>query len=115
MTQKEFEKIVQGALDSLPKVFKEKLQNIDVMIEYRPARGERKGLLGLYEGVPLEKRTGGYSFVMHDRITLFKRNIEKECEAGGKDIEREVRHTLAHEIAHHFGISDDRMRDLGIY
>ena len=115
MTRKEFENIVQGALESLPKVFKEKLENINVVIDDRPARGSKKGLLGLYEGVPLEDRGAGYSFVMHDRITLFKQNIEQECKAGGKDIAREVRHTLAHEIAHHFGISDERLRELGVY
>jgi predicted Zn-dependent protease with MMP-like domain len=116
MTRKEFEKIVQEALDSLPRAFKENLRNIDVVIDDRPARGAKKDLLGLYEGVPLEERTGGgYSFVMHDRITLFKQNIEKECKAGGKDVAQEVRHTLVHEIAHHFGISDDRLKELGVY
>ena len=123
MTRKEFEDIVRTALDELPPEFAEKLQNVDVVIEDSPDMGmvkERqlggKGrLLGLYQGVPLKNRTHYYGMVLPDKITLFQRNIERACQAQGLDIRAEVKHVIQHEIAHHFGISDDRLRDLGIY
>lgn len=113
MTHKEFEKLLQNTLRSLPKEFKTKLRNIDVVIKDGPVNGKT---LGLYEGVSLKDRIGGdYTLAMHDRITLFKRAIEKECSAKGLDIREEIRRTILHEIAHHFGISDDRLEDLGVY
>ena len=123
MTCKEFEEIARAALDELPPEFAEKLQNVDVVIEDSPDMGmvkERrlggKGrLLGLYQGVPLKNRTHYYGMVLPDKITLFQRNIERACQAQGLDIRAEVKHVIQHEIAHHFGISDDRLRDLGIY
>lgn len=123
MTRKEFEGIARDALDSLPKEFAEKLQNVDVVIEddvdMKDAKARGLGgkgrLLGLYEGVPLKNRTHYYGMVMPDKITLFKRNIERTCAARGLNVRDEVRHVIQHEIAHHFGISDKRLRDLGIY
>jgi len=113
VTRKEFEKLLQGALKSLPKEFKAKLRNVDVVIKDGPAEGR---VMGLYEGVTLKDRIGGdYSLIVHDRITLFKRAIEKECSAKGLDIRQEIRRTLLHEIAHHFGIPDNRLADLDIY
>ena len=123
MTREEFETIVKGVLEELPKEFKDKLQNIDVVIEEeldmeavkRLGLGAKGRLLGLYQGVPLKDRTHYYGMVMPDKITLYKQNIERSCEAGGLDIREEIRHVIQHEIAHHFGISDKRLKDLGIY
>lgn len=123
MTRKEFEEMAKDALDALPKEFAEKLQNIDVIIEddvdIKEAKerglGGKGRLLGLYQGVPLKNRTHYYGMVMPDKITLFKRNIERTCEARGLNVRDEVKHVIQHEIAHHFGISDKRLRDLGIY
>ncbi len=115
MTCKEFEKIAREALDSLPGQFKNKLENIHVVIDDRLARGANKKLLGLYEGVSLKERTGSYSFVMHDKITLFKRAIEDECKARGVDVSKEIRRTVLHEIAHYLGIPDERLKKLGLY
>ena len=123
MTRKEFETIVEGVLEELPKEFKDKLQNIDIVIEEeldmeavkRLGLGAKGRLLGLYQGVPLKDRTHYYGMVMPDKITLYKQNIERSCEAGESDIHEEIKHIIQHEIAHHFGISDKRLKDLGIY
>ena len=123
MTREEFEKIVHDALIDLPREFKDKLENVDVVIEEcidmnmvkRLGLGAKGRLLGLYQGVPLKDRTHYYGMVMPDKITLYKQNIERSCEAGGLDIREEIKHVIQHEIAHHFGISDNRLKDLGIY
>jgi predicted Zn-dependent protease with MMP-like domain len=111
MTRKEFEVLARDVLKKLPKEFKEKLQNVDVVIDVS-AKGQ---FLGLYEGVPLDKRTTSYGLVMPDKITLFKKNIELECKEHSLDIRKEIKHVIQHEIAHHFGISDKRLRDIGRY
>jgi len=123
MTREEFEVVVRSALLKLPKEFADALHNIDVVIEDGPDMGaaRRLGLgtkgrlLGLYEGVPLKSRTHYYGMVMPDKITLYKQNIERSCAESGTDIRGEIEHVVQHEIAHHFGISDKRLKDLGIY
>ncbi|MDP3787292.1 MAG: metallopeptidase family protein [Candidatus Omnitrophota bacterium] len=123
MTRREFETIVKDVLRELPKEFKDKLQNIDIVIEEeldmeavkRLGLGAKGRLLGLYQGIPLKDRTHYYGMVMPDKITLYKQNIERSCEAGESDIHEEIKHVIQHEIAHHFGISDKRLKDLGIY
>ena len=123
MTRNEFEKLVKNALDELPTEFKDKLQNVGIVIEedFNIEEAKKLGLsakgklLGLYHGVPLKNRTHYYGCVLPDKITLYKRNIELECRERGLDIYKEVKHVLEHEIAHHFGISDKRLRDLGVY
>ena len=123
MTRKEFETLVRNALKKLPKKFKNKLQNIDFVIEEeltvdmakKLGVGAKGHLLGLYQGVPLKDRTQYYGMVLPDKVTLYKQNIERECEERGLDVSKEVRHIIQHEIAHHFGISDKRLKDLGVY
>ena len=123
MERKEFEGLVIKAEEELPENFKSKLENVDIVIEDYPnmdvARqmglGTKGRLLGLYQGVPLKARTHYYGMVMPDKITLFKANIERNCGEQGVDLYEEVKHVLQHEIAHHFGISDERLRDLGTY
>jgi len=123
MERKEFEKLVIGALKELPKVFRDRLENVDVIIEdeldmdavKRLGLGARGRVLGLYQGVPLKDRTHYYGMVMPDKITLYKSNIEEACESRGLDVYEEIKHVLQHEIAHHFGISDKRLRDTGTY
>ncbi len=112
MTRKEFEKLVLEALQSLPKRFRDRLENIDVVVE--EGSGD-EDLLGLYEGVPLGERTGAYSMALPDKITLFKRALEVECEENGTDLKEEIRCTVEHEIAHHFGMSDEALEEGGIY
>ena len=123
MTRKEFETLIINTLEKLPKYFKDKLQNVDVVVEEELNMGmvEKLGLgakgriLGLYQGVPLKNRTHYYGMVMPDKIILYKQNIERECKTRGLDIGEEVKHVVQHEIAHHFGISDKRLKDLEIY
>jgi len=123
MTRGEFEKLVRDALTELPKEFKDKLQNVDVVIEEdfdmdvvkKLGLGAKGRLMGLYQGVPLKNRTHYYGMMLPDKITLFKQNIELACRAKRLDIREEVKHVIQHEIAHHFGISDNRLEDLDIY
>ena len=109
------------AVDSLPDEFRARLENIDVVVAYQPTtrqltklerkRGET--LLGLYEGVPLTKRSEHYGLVVPDKITIFQKPIESIC-SNDAEIIAEVKQVVQHEIAHHFGISDARLRELGM-
>ena len=122
MRREDFEKLVTEALENLPQVFKDSLENVDVVIEEKPRPEHEKTLdtkhrhmvLGLYQGVPLARRSHYYGMVMPDKISIFQQNIEKICKTD-KEVVRLVTHTVQHELAHHFGISDKRLRDLGIY
>ncbi len=123
MERKEFESLAIKALKELPGAFKDKLQNIDIVIEDEPNMdtvkvrklGSKGHLLGLYQGVPLKARTHYYGMVLPDKITLYKSNIERSCKATREDIYKEIKHVLQHEIGHHFGISDLRLKKQGIY
>ena len=122
MDAKSFEALVVEAVESLPGDIKQKFENIDVVIEDEPTAehkktGGAKGgglLLGLYQGVPLSKRTHYYGNVLPDKITIFKNSIERICRTDN-DIKETVRRTVIHEFAHHFGISDDHMKKSGTY
>jgi predicted Zn-dependent protease with MMP-like domain len=69
-------------------------------------------LLGLYEGIPLTERTSGYGAVLPDKVTIFQRAIEAQCDSEA-ELVAEVRHTVVHELAHHLGISDERLIEIG--
>jgi predicted Zn-dependent protease with MMP-like domain len=120
MESERFEQLVVRAVESLPEEFRERLDNVDIVVADAPTlrqltKTERKRgetLLGLYEGVPLPERNQGYGFVVPDMITIFQRPIEDMCESD-TEIIAEVQKVVRHEIAHHFGISDDRLRELG--
>ncbi|MFQ5612112.1 MAG: metallopeptidase family protein [Anaerolineae bacterium] len=124
LSPEQFEQLVAQALDELPQFFQEKLQNIEVVLQDWPTpaqlraagMGESRGrlLLGLYEGVPLTGRTSHYGLVLPDKITIFRGPIERIC-ATEEAIARQVRRTVLHELAHHFGIDDERLRELGAY
>ncbi len=122
MERREFEKLVIRALEGLPQVFKDSLENVDVVVEDEPTAQQagavdathRRMVLGLYQGVPLARRSHYYGMVMPDKVSIFQKNIERVCRTD-EDIVRLVTHTVQHELAHHFGISDQRLKDLGIY
>jgi predicted Zn-dependent protease with MMP-like domain len=122
MDSRKFEKLVGEAIEKLPEVFRERLENIDIVVADIPTREQLKTLkekdhqtlLGLYEGVPLTERTHGYGFVMPDKITIFQKSIEAMCR-NETQIIAEIQHVVRHEIAHHFGISDERLEELGRY
>lgn len=121
-TPQEFEQLVVQALDELPEFFKQQLQNIDVIVTDWPTESERQAvglksghlLFGLYQGIPLTERTSNYGLVLPDKITIYQMSIEQVCRTSEEVIQR-VQRTVKHEIAHHFGISDDRLRELGAY
>ena len=108
-----FEDAVQAALDSLPPDLAAAVSNVEIVVEDEPPRG--LPLLGLYQGVPLTRRTSSYAAVPPDKITLYQGPLERLY---GRDPDRlagAVRHVVIHEVAHHFGISDERLRELGRY
>jgi predicted Zn-dependent protease with MMP-like domain len=109
MTHKEFEEVVRNSVSTLPKFIRDKLDNIDIVIEDAPI--EQKSLLGLYQGVPLKRRTHWYGNVLPDKITLFKDNIER-VSRGEQDMEEWIRKVVIHEIGHHFGFGEEELRKL---
>lgn len=122
MDPTDFETLVAEALESLPEELARYLNNVEVIVEWAPSPEQlrRMGLqphqtlLGLYEGIPLTQRTSSYGLVLPDRITIFQRPIEQFCRTP-QQMRAQVRRTVIHEIAHHFGISDDRLHELGAY
>jgi predicted Zn-dependent protease with MMP-like domain len=113
------EEMVGDALAALPAEFRDRLDNLAIMVEDRPTRRElayaRGGtLLGLYRGIPVTGRGSGYHLVPPDRIVVFQRPLE-QLARDEEHLRQLVRHTVQHEIAHHFGISDARLRELGAY
>src|SRR5437763_2591632 len=105
-----FEELVAEALDGLPAELGEAMDNVSVFVEDRSRRGN---LLGLYEGIPLTQRHSGYSgMVMPDRITIFRQTICATCDTED-EVVRQVRRTVGHEAAHHLGIDDARLNELG--
>lgn len=114
MDSEGFEQLVTEALKSLSSFFKEKMDNVELVIEDWPDPIYSKGrlLLGLYRGVPRTKRGAGYTMVLPDKITIFKGPIELVSRGDKEAVKNLVIDTVQHEIAHHFGISDERLREL---
>jgi predicted Zn-dependent protease with MMP-like domain len=108
----EFEELVADALDDLPPEIARLMDNVVIFVEDEAPDGE--DLLGLYEGINRLERTGGYHLATPDRITLFWRPIVEEVGPGDPDaIRDEVRKTIIHEVAHHFGFDDAELERLG--
>lgn len=115
MDRAEFEELTAEALDSLPRWVVDRLENVEVIVEDHPPRGDPH-LLGRYHGVPLTKRSEFYSgAVLPDTITLYRSTIEQVARRDRVDPREVIAHTVEHEVAHHFGISDDRLRELDAY
>ena len=108
-----FDELVAEALDSLPDWVLDRLENVEILVEERPPRRE-PNLLGLYHGIPLTKRGAGYAGVLPDTITLYRRTIESVAR-DDDHLRRLIAHTVEHEVAHFFGISDDRLREMDAY
>jgi predicted Zn-dependent protease with MMP-like domain len=119
LTRKEFEELVVLALKRLPKFFKKKMKNVDVVVEDRASRDllfemglqSSLELLGLYQGVPLDRRGFYYGNVLPDKITLFQIPIESMCQTE-EEIEAKVKEVVIHEVGHYFGLDDERLREL---
>jgi len=109
MTHSEFEQIVREAVKELPKFLRERMDNIDIVVEDAPIM--QKSLLGLYQGVPLKKRSHWYGNVLPDKITLFKDNIE-QVSRGQQNMKEWIRKVVMHEIGHYFGFGEEELRAL---
>ena len=122
MQRSTFEQIVAETLDALPEVYRQRIDNVDIVIEDWPDRAtlRRAGvrhpaqLLGFYHGVPLTKRTHNYGLVLPDKISLYRRPIEMRCRTV-EELRATVGHVLRHELAHYFGIDDQRLHEIGAY
>lgn len=119
LTRKEFEKAVALALKRLPKFFKKKMENVDVVVENRASQDllsemELQSpfeLLGLYQGIPLDRRGFYYGNVLPDKITLFKIPIESMCKTE-EEIKEKIREVVIHEVGHYFGLNDKKLSEL---
>jgi predicted Zn-dependent protease with MMP-like domain len=117
-----FENLVADALEALPEFFRDKLDNVEVVVEDWPDHHTLRlarvrspyGLLGFYHGVPLTERTSYYGLVAPDKISIYRRPIEAQCRTED-ELRETVRRVVLHELAHHFGISDDRLHEIGAY
>ncbi len=122
MNQKEFDALVQQVLDELPSELRRHIANVAVVVE-ESADGETLALaevddpldlLGFYHGIPLTERTSGYGMVLPDKISIYRQPILRSCRDDAEARET-IRRTVRHEIAHYFGIDDDRLEELGRY
>ncbi len=117
MDRERFEKLVAEAVGNLPEEFLDRLDNVDVVVDDCPTAHQRRSigkhetLLGLYEGIPLTERDSRYGLVPPDKITIFQKPVESIC-ADDDSIKREVQRVVRHEIAHHFGIGDERLDEI---
>lgn len=111
VTPEEFEGLVADALDEIPPELAAMMANVVVLVADDPPPGSGR-LLGLYEGTPLTQRGSWYAGVLPDRITLFRRPILRSC-GSRAEVVTQVTITVVHEIAHHFGIDDERLDELG--
>jgi predicted Zn-dependent protease with MMP-like domain len=122
MDRERFETLVERAFEELPDQFKTRIDNLHVVVEDLPDEHDMKGvhirnpysLLGLYTGIPLNKRGPDYGVypVLPDRIKLFRKSIERDC-MNDDDIEARIKEVLIHEVAHYFGMTDQEIRKAG--
>ena len=122
MDRETFEGLVSEALASLPELFLEKLENVEIDVEEWPSNADLEAaglspeegahLLGLYHGVPLTER-GVYYMALPDRISIYRLPIELVAGSDPERIKEQVRRTVIHEVAHYYGISDERLWELG--
>ena len=112
-TEERFEELAAEAMDGLPDWIRATMDNVEVFVEKRAPSGQ-PGLLGLYQGVPLTQRGNHYAGALPDRITLFRENIQRIAR-NDDELRELIGHTIVHEVAHHFGISDQRLRDIDAY
>jgi predicted Zn-dependent protease with MMP-like domain len=109
----DFDQLVADAFDELPAAIRRQLSNVELVVEDEPPPGAN--VLGLYQGVPLTRRGAGYAGVLPDKITIYRGPLERYYGANPERLGREVRRVVRHEIAHHFGISDERLVEIDRY
>jgi len=122
MDRETFNELVLDAFDALPERFRERLQNVEIVVEDWPdpetmrlaGVRNRVGLLGFYHGIPLPERTQGYNMVAPDKISIYRQPILMQSR-NLREVRESVSRVLHHEIAHYFGIDDERLREIGAY
>lgn len=119
ITDEEFEKLIGAAMDELPQEYIKGLENVAIVYENEPTREQRaelqlhcdQSLYGLYQGIPRTQRNGGYNMVLPDKITIFKHPILNSV-GTMEQLHKQIKHTLWHEIAHHYGLDHERIHEL---
>lgn len=109
----DFQPVIQATLDSLPPELREQISNLELVVEDEPPPGQR--LLGLYQGIPLTRRDRSYNAVLPDKITIYRGPLERLYGHDPELLRQEIRRVVLHEIAHHFGISDERLVEIDRY
>lgn len=120
MTRERFKELVQEAIDSIPRRFADEIQNVAIVVEDRPSAellaemeiGPDDVLLGLYQGIPLPERQWAHGNALPDRITLYQREIEDDCDGDEDEIVVAIGETLIHELGHYFGLSEDEIMEI---
>ena len=112
-SETDLEEYAREAFDSVPSELHARMSNVEIVIEDEPPHGQR--LLGLYQGVPLTRRSSQYGAVLPDKITIFRGPLVRLYGHDRERLRREVRRVVLHEIAHHFGISDERLIEIDRY
>ena len=108
----DFEQLVEDAIDSIPQELLERMSNVQIVIEDEPLDDR---VLGLYQGVPLTRRGAYYSGALPDKITIYRAPLERLYGYDPERLRSETKRVVLHEIAHHFGISDQRLVDIDRY
>jgi len=108
-----FAEYTQDALDSLPPDLRKEMSNVEIVVEEEPPDGQP--LLGLYEGIPLTRRGSFYAGALPDKITIYRGPLERLYGSDHERLRKQVRRVVLHEIAHHFGISDERLVEIDRY
>ncbi len=109
----DFARVIEDALDSLPRNLRDQMSNVEIVVEDEPPPGQR--LLGLYQGVPLTRRGSNYSGALPDKITIYRGPLERLYSHDPVLLDEQIRRVVLHEVAHHFGISDRRLIELDRY
>jgi predicted Zn-dependent protease with MMP-like domain len=109
----EFEEAVEAAIETLPDDLRDAMSNVAILVEAEPPEGEP--LLGLYEGIPLTARTSAYAGAAPDKISIYRGPLERLYGHDPALLQQMIRRVVLHEIAHHFGISDERLVELDRY
>ena len=109
----DFEEAVQEALDTLPDDLRKAMSNVSIVVEAEPPGGAP--LLGLYQGIPLTERTSRYGGVLPDKISIYRGPLERLYGADPARLRTQIKRVVLHEVAHHFGISDERLVELDRY
>jgi predicted Zn-dependent protease with MMP-like domain len=109
----DFEQVIQETIDSLPDDLRGQISNLEILVEDEPPQGQP--LLGLYQGVPLTRRTSRYTGALPDKISIYRGPLERLYGRDPALLITQIRRVVLHEVAHHFGISDERLVELGRY